>query len=421
MAAEVLVTYRGNEEGVLLSVGVGETVSEFITIREEIGIRDRDRAVIVQSLNGARINVVGFSEEITSADSFCILPTVFQPSSYYEYYAVSVPREQVIVISDGVQEIATPAEKSAFLIVTTADSTTITLTLTQRVSTDDAEDLAQFGSVINRGETFSLVLDRDQTLYISSVDDLTGSHVVTDKPITFLSGHECGTVPADFVYCDQLIEQLPPTVTWGNEFFMAPFSTRMGSIIVMIASENETNVLINCQSDPELGFEINLPLAGTPANFTTSVFEFCHILSDKPVLLAQFSLGTSTDGVREADPFMVLVPPVMQYLDVLTFRVFESLTGLNETHYINVFLPVQFDRSGFILNGESFSDDLWSPITGVDGGINAYVLQLEITTDTQMASHTDPNARLAVIVYSLEFRTGRGSSAGMMQLPIARM
>ena len=74
---------------------------------------------------------------------------------------------------------------------------------------------AIFGTIQNdRVET--LVLNRMQTLYISSLDDLTGSRVVSNKPIAFISGHECGTLPNNVLFCDQLVEQIPPTSTWGR-------------------------------------------------------------------------------------------------------------------------------------------------------------------------------------------------------------
>ena len=136
--AAVRVTYDGGDEEKNVTVEPGQTVS--VSIDSDLkatGIGDRDSAVIVQSVNGQKIIVAGLSEEITSAASFCIFPTAFLPT-VYEYYAVSVPRSQIPFFSDGEQEIITPEEKSAFLIVTTEDATTVSLTLTQSVSTDGA-------------------------------------------------------------------------------------------------------------------------------------------------------------------------------------------------------------------------------------------------------------------------------------------
>ncbi|CAI8044342.1 hypothetical protein GBAR_LOCUS24599 [Geodia barretti] len=55
--ADVLVTYDGNEEGTRVVVEPGETESvEVEFLSGEIGIGDRDRAVVVRSLNGASVS-----------------------------------------------------------------------------------------------------------------------------------------------------------------------------------------------------------------------------------------------------------------------------------------------------------------------------------------------------------------------------
>ena len=424
--AAVRVTYDGGDEEENVVVEPGQTV--IVSIDSDLkptGIGDRDSAVVVRSINGQRITVAGLGEELTSADSFCVLPAVFLPT-VYEYYAVSVPRNQIQFISDGVPEIITPEEKSAFLIVTTEDATTVSLTLTQSVSTDGADDLLQFGPMINRGETVSLTLDRGQTLYISDVDDLTGSRVVTDKPITFLSGHECGTIPQTDQYCDQMVEQIPPTATWGVQFFTAPFFIRTGGdAFIALAAEDDTTINVICnQFSGELlrTMQLSLASAGDTTTFNTASTEYCSFMSDKPILLAQFSLASQTDGNEDADPFMVLVSPRTQYTDSVTFRVFETVTTLDEMHFVNIFIPAEFDRNGVRLNDMALNSDVWQPVICDDEVTDpcAYAAQVPINFTMQTVEHVDPNARLAVIVYSLGFRTGQGFSPGMLQRPIAR-
>ena len=422
--ATIRLTYRDREE--METVLPGETVSINVDRRLRLnGIGERDKAVLVESIGGQEISVAGLSEEVTSADSFCVLPQVFLPTDY-EYYAVSVPQAQLASESDGVIEILDPVEKSAFLIVSTEDKTRISLTLTQTVETEGADDLKQFGPAINRGETVTLTLDRDQTLYVSSIRDLTGSRVVSNKPITFFSGHECGTIPQTFQYCDQMIEQIPPTATWGKEFFTAPFLTRSGGdAFIVVAAQDDTRFFGVCLNDAEgtvREMEIVISRAGQAADFNVTSDDFCRFESSKPVLLTQLSFASRFDGNINADPFMALIPPVQQYRDILNFQVFSTLTAQNESHFINVFLPSQFDRSELRLNGFPLPEVLWIPIPCDDSleDVCAYAAQVEVMLDTQTVVHTDPEARFSVIVYSLGFRTGQGYSVGMMQRPIAR-
>ena len=52
-----------------------------------------------------------------------------------------------------------------------------------------------------------------------SQEDLSGSIVDADKPISVYGGHPCANVPDQtFVFCDYVVEQMPPTNTWGRTF-----------------------------------------------------------------------------------------------------------------------------------------------------------------------------------------------------------
>ena len=409
-------------------VAPGETVS--IPVDSDLRVRniqERDKAVVVESVGGQGVGVVAFSEEITSGDSYCVLPCIFLPS-LYEYYAVSVPRTQLMELVDGELEPVAARERSAFLIVSSEDSTVINLTLTQTVQTGGAADLQQFGSSIRKGETVSLTLDAARTLYVSSLEDLTGSRVVSNKPLTFLSGHECGTIPQTIQFCDQMVEQIPPTSTWGRRFHTAPFLTREGSDAFKVIAAQDNTVLSGVCSQPiqdidPTFYNIVIDRAGESRTFNVSSVEFCVFESNRPVLLTQLSLASGFDNVTNADPFLVLIPPEEQYKDSYVFRVFPSRSALDEAHYINVLLPSEYSRSDLLLNGEPVSEDEWIPILCVANteSVCAYAAQLVISTDTQTVTHRDPDAKFSVVIYSLGFRLGQGYSAGMTQQPIARM
>ena len=84
-------------------------------------------------------------------------------------------------------------------------------------------------------------------------------------------------------------------------------------------------------------------------------------------------------------------------------------------------LSTSLETDGVRLSSQSIPDDVWEEIP-CDAGFDTvcgFAAQLEVGPETQRVEHMDPGARLAVVVYSLAFRTGRGFSAGMMQLPIA--
>ena len=85
-----------------------------------------------------------------------------------------------------------------------------------------------------------------QTFLLEDERDITGRKFVSDKPISFFSGHLCTYVPHNVLACDHIIEQLPPTAVWGNRFFLASlFGRRSPDIyrIVTASLENLVNIL----------------------------------------------------------------------------------------------------------------------------------------------------------------------------------
>ena len=328
----------------------------------------RDRSVIVRSVNGDPITAVAYAEEFTSSDTFKVLPCVSLPVSAYEYYAVSVPLARVPSPDYDVgdydykndDDFRSPEGNSAIVIVTTEKDTELTITLSRNVTVTAQDLLAQVpGGMFVEGVPVRVSLPEEaQTLYIGSIRDLTGSKVTSNRPIAFMSGHECGTIPVNFEFCDQLLEQFPPTATWGRTFLTSPIQGRDAyDLFKVVASEDDTLVTISCTGDQP--FQILLLQSGEFSTMNKSSFTFCYIQSALPILVVQFSIVSSVDDVISGDPFMVIIPPLEQYRSsyyVSTFT--SSLIGLTDVNYVNLLVPEDVDPSGILLNGEVCSKSI---------------------------------------------------------------
>ena len=74
-------------------------------------------------------------------------------------------------------------------------NTTITIVPTQMIEVpEDPQNPSNPTTIINAGNTYTITLHLMQTLLIGAVDDLTGTQIVSNKPLTVISGHECGIV-----------------------------------------------------------------------------------------------------------------------------------------------------------------------------------------------------------------------------------
>ena len=77
------------------------------------------------------------------------------------------------------------------LVVGTEDNTTMNLTTTQPVTINVGDSATN----IYPDRQYSFELNRFQTVYIATFNDLSGTKIVTDKPVSVFSGHECVFIP----------------------------------------------------------------------------------------------------------------------------------------------------------------------------------------------------------------------------------
>ena len=98
--------------------------------------------------------------------------------------------------------------------------------------------------------------------------DLTGTKIISDSPLTIISGHEAARVPAGTFDADTIVTQLTPTITWGKTFLLSPHIGRSnGQSYKMIATNNKTNAVKTCGTNYSEQNRSNL-MKTTPIGFT---------------------------------------------------------------------------------------------------------------------------------------------------------
>ena len=354
------------------------------------GSWDRNKGIRIKAEESKQIVVFGLNEELHSVEGFTAFPCARLPAvMHYEYYAVSVPPTTTVesITAD-----------SAFLIVACENNTNITVTPSQSVPNPNNPQ-----EQIAAGQNFTVTLNEMQTLYVESREDLTGSHVRSDAPVSFFSGHECGNVPYNITECDHLVEQFPPTATWGNRFFTAPtFGRTSGDVFKVLTAEDGAHVDVACvfrDGSTANAFTVSLTRAGESANFTIPSTHFCSIVSNRQTMLVQFTPGQHADDGNTGDPFMVIVPAVHQYTNEVT-AISASALGLSFKNYLNVFVAaVHFNSTQIKVNGTVV--DTWVAITCNASTVCGYAAQVLVDDGIQHIAHDDPRAALGVTVYGL--------------------
>ena len=258
------------------------------------------KGIHVVALN--EVTVYGLNYIAFTTDAYLGLPTDILGTDY----VVMTYRNSNVV--NGVE----------FGVVATQDNTTITIT--PSVTTGPRVAGVPYNIVMNQGQTYELQNTG------AAPNDLTGTTITSDKPIGVMGAHQCANIPAGAVFCDHICEMLPPTTTWGKNFVTVPLRSRInGDTWRIMASQNTTTVTINGvpQAPINAGNYIETILTGQSV-----------ITSDKPVLVAQYSNGSSFSG-NPGDPFMMICPPFEQYLAGYTLTTVSGYVA----HYINIVAP----------------------------------------------------------------------------------
>jgi hypothetical protein len=252
----------------------------------------------------AEITVYGLNRVPFTTDAFLGLPVDILGS---EYIVLTYRNTNIV-------------NATQFAVVASEDGTTVTIT--PSVTTGAHPAGVPYTRTLNTGQAYQLRNTNAQPA------DLSGTIVTADKPIAVFGSHQCANIPnGQVVACDHIVEQLTPPVTWGKSFATMPLATRRnGDTFRFLASTNGTQVSVDGVVVATLNrAQVHERIIVDPA----------HITSTEPILVAQYSNGTSFDGVT-SDPFMMLIPPYEQFL--ASYTVTTPATGF-AINFVNVVAP----------------------------------------------------------------------------------
>ncbi len=204
--------------------------------------------------------------------------------------------------------------------------------------------------------------------------DVTGTVVLADKPVSVFGGHSCANVPSGmYAACDHVEEQILPLAAWGTETVLARHAPRQGCY-----SQPDDPVVwrvIAGADDMTVTFDPPAPMG---ASYTFSqqgeMLEFIDALDhyavgtlnnppdpqepEGPFFAYQVMTGCTYGGCSnsEGDPMMLQSPPAGQFLDRYVFNT-DNVFDFDYDHIIVVRptgVPVELDCMG-VLPDTSFT------------------------------------------------------------------
>ena len=384
-------TVSSNHEVIL---NLSSTVQPILRSHQDKGIylrTDSDKVTVIGQ------NSFHFS---STSDTFFALP-IIELDGNYVYYGISVA-------STG------RANYGSILIVGTQNNTMMKLTVAQSLSVQVHSTV----TYLRRGREYSFVINRFQSILIRSLLDLSGTKIITDKPVSVFSGHECANVPLGVGSCSHLKEQVPPTAMWGRVYYTAPLAGKKSYTLKILAAYNSTTVNVYCNNSNIRSYSLD------EKEFTTTViltYRYCAIYSSKEVLVAQFSHGGTEDN-NFGDPMMTLVPATNKYLNKFDFSTLRYIAR-SFKHYVNIIVMEQYYQPNmiYLISGgvnRSLVTQQWVPIR-VNNSIEAYATQVNISEGVTQVYHTNTLAQMMTIIYGFTRSDGYGHMGGFRLPTIA--
>jgi hypothetical protein len=152
--------------------------------------------------------------------------------------------------------------------------------------------------------------------------DLTGTRVVSDKPVMVLGSHACTYVPYNILACDHLEEINLPFANLAKEYLVttplvkAPNQnpTLKARIVRVIATTDATTLTYD---PPQNGAPAALAKAGDYAEFSTD--KDFKITANFKIAVSEYMIGQSGGG-GAGDPAMTIGVPIEQYRSNYSFH-----------------------------------------------------------------------------------------------------
>lgn len=295
------------------------------------------------------------------AEATVVLPTEVIDQ---EYYVMSYPG----IFSDGEQF------PSQFLLVGTQDDTEVKITLSDNTLNGKTA-----------GSNFTVKLKAGQTYQVQTAragEDLTGTFIRSDKKLAVFAGCRWVEIPTGCTFRDNLLEQMYPVNTWGKLFVTIPSAKVTYDIYRIMAAEDDTHIELD-GANPRV-FELD---AGQFVEYQSNTPAF--ITADKPIVAAQYLIGSSCNGLGIGDPAFVLLNSVEQTRTTVTLHN-SSFQNILE-NYINIIAQTA-DVNNIRIDGKTIAEagSSFNPI-----GANPLFSYAQIRV--QAGSHTITSSGCGVI------------------------
>ena len=317
------------------------------------------------------VTVYGLNLATFTSDAFLAFPTDVLGR---EYVIASYPPNILLLPNGVVNNII--STMSQFALVAVQDSTIVRITPTAKTWNGDS---TTYTILLQQGQSYLVSMELNAN---NAQRDFTGSRVSASKPIVVYGGHERTSIGNNLGRegnsnirnsRDHLVEQMLPLEACGKRAFITPYPEPIVGIpdigcdrARVIAGYPNTIVMVNRSTVATLQ---------TGEFYEIGITSAAEITTSEPSVFAGYKCSGKNDIRAVGDPFLVMIPPVEQFLTRYRFVCVQgrqpSMENRNVVepafieHFVNIVVP-STKATTILLNGQNLTMQQFSRIANTE-------------------------------------------------------
>ncbi len=192
-----------------------------------------------------------------------------------------------------------------FLVTASQDNTIVTIVPTVRTLLGQPAGVPIVVTLM-KGECYMVKADSSSFPLETS---LSGSTVVSTKPVSVIAGITCAYVPLEKQSCNEIMDEILGKKWWGQHFFVQPLGNRDPMVELLITSDQDFFATIN-----------GAPSASSGKRLYAEVLGPAEVQTFAPTQVAQLTRGSSFSFSGESDPSVVTILDTSHYADTMIWN-----------------------------------------------------------------------------------------------------
>ena len=275
--------------------------------------------------------------------------------------------------------------RSQIIISSMADDTEVVVLF----SSSRVVNVDYNGVTYGSGGVLTFTLTQYQTFMLEDDNDLSGTYITANNPITVFGGNNEVAID-DVNVLDTTVAQLVPVSRWGTKFYAVTIPNDIaGYYLKFVTVKPNTKVEITNYGTVIVAQGGEFREISMPGGVHSS------IISDKPIMVIVYSKGLASSD-SDSNPAALLLPPSEQYLNEYYFSAMMT-ADVPHDHYL--LLAVELGNTdGIYLDGLQVTNAFWTPISSstTPTMLGAAV---PIWAGAHRVHHNDPTVKFGAYVH----------------------